>query len=143
MTDRELEKAQMFAFNYGVGKETTAYTMSAGLRLLARSQLDVWKRDRGISFIGTTEEVRTIAFALIAETLELSDELGWKSWKPPKIADKDRILGEYADLLAFLGTYTAYIISVIGVYPEELVQAYLEKVEENYRRFDERDAGSV
>lgn len=147
MTDREVEKAEMFAFNYGITpqklRDLSAYTMSAGLRLLAQSQAEVWRRDRGESFTGTAEEVRTVAFALIAETLEVSDELGWKSWKPIKKLtpeDKVRVVAEFADVMAFFGTYAALIINRLGVFPEDLVQAYLEKVEENYRRFDERDS---
>jgi NTP pyrophosphatase (non-canonical NTP hydrolase) len=150
MTDRELEKAQMFASSYGMdagkGKVVAAYTMSAGLLLLAQSQAALWRRDRGESFTGTAEEVRTIAFALIAETLEVSDELGWKSWKPTKKLtpeDKMRVVAEFADVMAFFGTYAALIINRLDVFPEDLVRAYLEKVEENYRRFNERDAGQV
>lgn len=147
MTDREKEKSHLFTYHYGVVsqqlREISKGEMAAGLRFLAQSQAELWKRDRGESFTGTAEEVRTIAFALIAETLEVSDELGWKSWKPIKKLtpeDKVRVVAEFADVMAFFGTYAALIINRLGVFPEDLVRAYLEKVEENYRRFDERDS---
>lgn len=150
MTDREKEKSQLFAYNYSITpqqlREMSEGEMATGLRLLAQSQAALWRRDRGESFTGTAEEVRTIAFALIAETLEVSDELGWKSWKPVKKLtpeDKIRVVAEFADVMAFFGTYAALIINRLDVFPEDLIQAYLEKVQENYRRFDERDAGQI
>jgi dimeric dUTPase (all-alpha-NTP-PPase superfamily) len=114
--------------------------MAASLRVLCQKQIELWQKDRKVEgFAGNTEEVRTISFALVAEILELANELGWKSWKPRQALDRERVVDEWADCFAFMGTLTAYIISQVGVYPEELIEAYFTKLNENHRRFDARD----
>ena len=114
--------------------------MSAALRVLCQKQVELWQKDRQVEgFAGNTEEVRTISFALVAEILELANELGWKSWKPHQLIDRERVIDEWADCFAFFGTLTAYILTQVGVYPEELIQGYFRKLEENHRRFDERE----
>lgn len=115
--------------------------MAEALRTLALTQEQLWRADRGDRFQHTTEEMRTIAFAMIAEVLELSDEIGWKSWKPAPIVDKQRVLEEYADVMAFFGTLTALVIVRCGFSPEQLVEAYLEKAEINRNRFRDRPYG--
>jgi hypothetical protein len=114
--------------------------MAAALRVLCQRQLELWQKDRGVEgFSGTTEEVRTVSLALMAEVLELANELGWKSWKPRQEIDRERVLDEWADCFAFFGTLTAYVINRMGIYPEELILGYFTKLAENHRRFDERD----
>jgi NTP pyrophosphatase (non-canonical NTP hydrolase) len=129
-------------YNHTGEQEAESY-MATSLRVLCQKQIDLWRKDRGVEgFAGNTEEVRTISFALVAEILELANELGWKSWKPRQVIDRERVVDEWADCLAFLGTLTAYIISQVGVYPEELIRAYFVKLRENHRRFDIREWNS-
>lgn len=109
------------------------------LRLLSRYQSELWRKDRLEGFTGSTEEVRTLGFALIAEILEFTNELGWKSWKPAPQVNRDAAIEEWADILAFFGSLTALMMTKLSVYPEELVRAYFLKKAENHRRFEERD----
>lgn len=115
--------------------------IAESLRKLALTQEQLWREDRGERFQHTTEEMRTIAFALIAEVLELSDEIGWKSWKPAPIINRERVLEEYADVLSFFGTLTAIVISGCRITPEELAEAYNRKVAINHERFRVREVG--
>jgi NTP pyrophosphatase (non-canonical NTP hydrolase) len=114
--------------------------LAFSLKRLAEIQMGLWIEDRGDSFHKTTEEVRTISFALIGEILELGNELHWKSWKPtPDTVDKERIKEEFADVMAFFGSLAALVLDRLGIFPEELVEAYLAKVAINKQRFEERD----
>jgi len=79
--------------------------------------------------------VLTYGFAFIKEVTELMDELGWKPWKPRKPIDRARVADEFADILAFLGLLTIYVIRLAGLTPEELAMAYMRKSDVNVARF--------
>jgi dimeric dUTPase (all-alpha-NTP-PPase superfamily) len=82
-----------------------------------------------------------IAHALTGEVHELIDEIGqWKPWKKPKPElNKDRVLDEAADILAFLGNLLAYTLEQVDATPEELSHAYVKKTQIN----KDRIAGKV
>lgn len=79
--------------------------------------------------------ILTYGFAFIKETTELMDELGWKPWKPRKPINRDRVADEFADILAFLGLLTLYVMRLTGLTTDDLAQAYMRKSDVNVARF--------
>ncbi|MGB9866901.1 MAG: dUTPase [Bacillota bacterium] len=70
------------------------------------------------------------ALALMHEVMELLDETGYKWWKRKTEVSKERVLDELADVLHFFLS----LCLALGVEPDEIYQAYVEKNAENFRR---------
>jgi hypothetical protein len=79
--------------------------------------------------------ILTYGFAFIKEATELMDELGWKPWKPRKPINKERVADEFADILAFLGLLTIYVMRLADLTTDDLAAAYLRKSDVNVARF--------
>ncbi len=71
--------------------------------------------------------------ALGAEWGELAQEIPWKWWKEGKI-DEGKIAEELIDALHFMFN----IFDELGYGPDDIYRAYVEKNEENWKRFRER-----
>jgi hypothetical protein len=82
----------------------------------------------------TKDAVRTYTLAMIVETSEFLQTLNWKPWKDMKNLDKDRIVDEFADILAFQGILVHYLFC-LGITPGELAEAYAKKSVVNIERF--------
>lgn len=70
--------------------------------------------------------------ALQIEVSEFVNELPWKVWKR-KDPDVDRVVDEFADVLAFLGTWVN-LLGLMGISPTRLALAYAEKTRVNQAR---------
>lgn len=82
--------------------------------------------------------VTAAGFALNGEVFELLQELGWKYWADKKEMTPERvarIADEYADVLAFLGTLTYYVLARTGLSPADLEAAFVKKFYVNRQRF--------
>lgn len=86
-------------------------------------------------------DVATFSFAMVDEVTELAKELGWKPWKSAQVHDRERILDEYADVVAFFGTLTNLVMRATGATAEDLAEAYARKTEVNRSRFRGEVAG--
>ena len=73
--------------------------------------------------------------ALEIEVSEFLNELPWKTWKPGMEFDRERLTDEYADILAFLGSWVA-LMKEMGIDETTLATAYATKLERNHARFD-------
>lgn len=80
------------------------------------------------------EQVAVYTLALQREAQELAEELGWKPWKKLPEINRERVLDEFADVLAFLGLIATYVASVTDATPEEIALAYMRKSEVNVAR---------
>lgn len=83
----------------------------------------------------TKDTLTRYALALTIEASEFANELPWKTWKPGMEFDRDRLVDEYADILAFLGTWVA-LMKEMGIDEATLAAAYVAKLERNHARFD-------
>ena len=70
------------------------------------------------------------AFALLFESVEFIAGLNWKPWKNKTSLDIDYLKEELIDLLHFWLTLAIYM----GIQPEEVVEEYIKKNKENFRR---------
>ena len=72
--------------------------------------------------------------ALSIEVAEFLNETPWKVWKK-KEPDLDRVADEFADILAFLGTWLN-LLELMGISVGRLAAAYDEKTAVNHRRLN-------
>lgn len=84
---------------------------------------------RGIDF-DTPTWVQKEILAIIAELGELLNEVNFKWWKNPRELDPSAIKEEVVDILHFFIS----LCLKLGITPQELFEAYLEKNEENLLR---------
>lgn len=83
----------------------------------------------------TPENIQTFVLAAIVELTEFIQELNWKPWKQiNKEVDYDKVVSEFADVLAFIGTLLVLLDSM-GVDPQQVAAAYIEKELINVERF--------
>jgi hypothetical protein len=80
------------------------------------------------------DTIRTYALALIVEVSEFLQTLDWKPWKNGKQESDERVLDEFADILAFVGVLITQL-NAMGYSCEAITNAYLRKEHENVRRF--------
>ena len=106
--------------------------LAEGLAVLAATQRKVGSVIPGW-VEGDPNYIRTTFLALIVELSELLQELNWKPWKEPREIDLDKIVEEFADVLAFLG-YIILWIEDMGKLPGHLAVAYQDKTEVNIKR---------
>lgn len=86
----------------------------------------------------TNDQVARAAFAMTGEVFELAQELGWKNWKDnPEMTPEHKavVLEEYADVMAFFGLITYYVMLRTKASPRELEVAYWNKTKKNIARF--------
>lgn len=86
----------------------------------------------------SADQVRQYSFAMVDEVTEWAKEMGWKDWKPdPAMTDerRQRILDEFADIIAFFGTLSELTALKTGATPDEIAAAYTKKVQINLKRF--------
>lgn len=79
------------------------------------------------------ENVAMFGHALVAEVCELMDEIGWKRWKLPVDRDLDRIVDEFADVLAFTAIFLNFL-NALGLSDEDIALGFTAKVAKNVRR---------
>lgn len=106
--------------------------LAEGLAVLAATQRVVGSVVPGW-VEGHPNYVRTTFLALIVELAELLQELNWKPWKEPREVDLDKVVEEFADILAFLG-YIILWLEDMGKMPGHLAIAYQVKTEINIER---------
>ena len=82
----------------------------------------------------TQDQIRTYALALMIETSEFVQELNWKPWKENKAINQERIIDEFADILAFTGILLVYL-DRLGIPMQELALGYVKKTRVNVDRF--------
>lgn len=112
--------------------------ISVGLAALASVQSEVSAMvDDALPIDGGVPPINvlTYGYALIKEITELADELGWKPWKPRRVIDQSRVADEFADVLAFLGLITLYVMRLANLGTSDLAAAYLRKSDVNVARF--------
>jgi NTP pyrophosphatase (non-canonical NTP hydrolase) len=83
------------------------------------------------------------SLALVDEVLELVRELPtYKRWKlRTGEVDVERIVDEFADVLAFVGIMLVYLKSGAGINVADLAEAYAEKTRVNVERIAGRVVG--
>ena len=85
--------------------------------------------------LGEPEVLRTYVLAAIVELTELLQEMDWKPWRDKeKLMDQDKVMEEFADVLAFIGV----IITILGSHgfsTKQLADAYARKEQVNVGRF--------
>lgn len=130
--------------------DATKYTLddshadlSNGLRELMEWQTEISRAMGGTLNINggpTPENVRTYALALIAEITELTEAMTGKPWKPGE-ESSDRILDEFADVLAFVGILAKFVSVKTGKGPLTIAKAYLQKTNRNFKRMKGEEPG--
>jgi len=109
--------------------------LKLGLKVLLTTQNIVTpKLDPQVLERPIEDTTRSYVLALVHEVHELLDELNWKMWKPNKPINRERVLDEFADILAFLGVMEMILYHRLGITPDELAHAYRNKTKENQRR---------
>jgi dimeric dUTPase (all-alpha-NTP-PPase superfamily) len=112
--------------------------LAMGLSFLQRVQKVVSSPVSGAipadGMLPTKDAIRTYTLAMIVETSEFLQTLNWKPWKDMKNLDKDRVVDEFADILAFQGIIIHYLFC-LGITPGELAEAYAKKSITNIERF--------
>jgi len=80
------------------------------------------------------DAIRTYALALQIELSEFVQTLDWKPWKDKPEINKDRVIDEFADMLAFLGVII-YYLKRMDITPRQLADGYSRKSIVNIERF--------
>lgn len=82
--------------------------------------------------------LRTYVLATFVELAEFIQVLPWKPWRVSvKTVDKDKVLDEFADILAFIGVLMT-ILHDMGFSTYDIASAYVKKERINVSRFLER-----
>jgi hypothetical protein len=82
----------------------------------------------------TKEAVCEYTLAMIVEITELLQTTDWKPWKTKTVIDHDKVIDEFADVLAFQGILI-YYLNAMGISPEQLAEGYRRKSIINIQRF--------
>ena len=80
------------------------------------------------------DAIRTYVLAMTVELMEFVQTLDWKPWKQKSNLDIERIVDEFADILAFQGVLIYYLY-LLGISPEMIELGYRKKSIENIDRF--------
>lgn len=80
------------------------------------------------------DTARTYVLALQVEVMEFLQTLDWKPWKNGKQESDERVLDEFADILAFVGVLIT-ILKARGFSTVDITKAYIEKEQTNVARF--------
>lgn len=113
------------------------YRVAIGLQALRETQAQVSAHVEGAITPDspTKEQLQLYSLSLIREVTEWLDTLNWKPWKTDKELSFKRTTDEFADILAFLGLLTVYMLN-LGITPTDLADAYVNKTAENLARFN-------
>jgi len=82
----------------------------------------------------TKDMLRTYVLAMTVELMEFLQTLDWKPWKNKAVINEERVIDEFADILAFQGVII-YYLRRMGITPERLAKGYAKKSVENISRF--------
>jgi len=123
-----------------LSEEGAVETLGKALDILVRTQSASSMAVPGaVTQEVTGDQVRTYAYALIAEVVELLDDksggLSWKPWARARGVDAAYVTNEAADLLAFLGLILRYVCLAAKVSPGAIAHTYAEKTRVNIDRF--------
>lgn len=88
------------------------------------------EKNRNITGITLDEWVQKGVIALIAELIEVVNEVNYKWWKNPFEIDEGKLKEEMIDVLHF---YISTCMK-IGITPDEVLELYKEKTVENRKR---------
>lgn len=120
-------------YGYQAPPAPTQEDLRLGLAFLAGAQLPTLQaagQDRV-----DKEILRQYGVALSIEVSEFLNETPWKEWKTYEGgADAEAIVKEFVDVLHFVGTWVA-LMRHWGIHPSQIAQAFVEKNQENRRRF--------
>ncbi len=92
------------------------------------------------TLVPTRANVSTFSLALVAEVVELANELQWKPWRLPTEPDAGRALEEIPDVLAFLGIVLNWL-SHYGISMGDVAEGFAGKCELNVRRMNGKVEG--
>jgi NTP pyrophosphatase (non-canonical NTP hydrolase) len=108
--------------------------------ILMKSQKIV-SANAGTEWKGSNAELRELSISLIAELMEMINELGWKSWKDPVEMTEDQknlVVEEFADVISFVFSIAHFISIRTGLTAKEIADAYFVKANKNMDRFSGR-----
>jgi dimeric dUTPase (all-alpha-NTP-PPase superfamily) len=130
----------MYMDMYMLAKNMEVYaphSLTMGLEYLARVQRVVSAPVEGCVVengqIPTKDQLRTYTLAMMVELTEWLQTLDWKPWKE-KAIDGERVLDEFADILAFQGILIHYL-NCLGFSAAQIAEAYNRKSIVNMGRF--------
>lgn len=84
--------------------------------------------------------LHTYVLATIVELVEFLQTMQWKPWRVSvKEEDREHILEEFADIMAFLGVLVT-VLRAKGFSIADITNAYIRKELVNVRRFVERES---
>jgi hypothetical protein len=117
---------------------TKTIDLSKGLYAIATIQKDVSSSVPGcIPEPGKFPDKQSVAaytLAMIVETTEFLQTLPWKPWKTTTAIDRERVIDEFADILAFQGILVHYL-NCYGITCDDLAEGYRKKSIVNIQRF--------
>lgn len=85
----------------------------------------------------STESFARYGLGLMIEVGEFINETPWKRWRKRE-SDPIRVKEEMSDLLAFFGSML-FILELWGITPEDIANAFVEKLQENRYRFSKEN----
>ncbi len=89
------------------------------------------KQGKGYEF-SEKEWIDKLTTAMIGEAMEIKEHSGWKWWKNLESFGREELKEELADLLHFWLS----LCLKLGITPEEIFEAYMEKNKKNAERQD-------
>lgn len=93
--------------------------------------------------LGKPETWRTYVLAAFVELAEFIQVLPWKPWRDSvKEIDSDKLLDEFADVLAFIGVLIT-ILGELGYTPDDIARTYISKEFVNIDRFEDKYKESI
>lgn len=108
--------------------------LAEGLEALRRMERDVQLATGGQdALLPDRDTVAQFSMALIAEVVEVADELQWKRWKRNTPSNAQAALAEMSDVLAFLGLLLNWL-DYYGISMTTLAQSFADKCQVNVAR---------
>lgn len=109
-------------------------TLAEGLEVLRCMEHDVQLATGGQdALLPDRDTVAQFSMALIAEVVEVADELQWKRWKRNTPPNAPAALAEMPDVLAFLGLLLNWL-DYYGISMTSLAQSFADKCQVNVAR---------
>ena len=109
-------------------------TLAEGLEVLRCMERDVQLATGGEdALLPDRDTVAQFSMALIAEVVEVADELQWKRWKRNTPPDPHSAGVEMSDMLAFLGLFLNWL-DHYGISMATLAQSFADKCQVNTAR---------
>lgn len=108
--------------------------LAEGLEALRLMEREVQLATPGSAcLVPTRETVAQFSLALIAEVVEVADELQWKRWKQNTAPNPAAATAELPDMLAFLGLFLNWM-DYHGISMATLAQSFADKCRVNIAR---------